>query len=71
MKVHGAFKPLVSPINLHPYSEAIREGADSFLFAEYKICAYFIVIFGAIILVLVSYSDSSWCGRCKLDPFLA
>jgi len=34
---------------------AIREGADSFLMAEYKICAIFIVIFGAIVLVLCSY----------------
>lgn len=37
--------------------EAIREGADSFLFAEYKICFAFIVCFGAIVFVLTSFVD--------------
>jgi len=34
---------------------AIYEGAESFLRAEYTICAWFIVVFGAIIFVLVSW----------------
>jgi inorganic pyrophosphatase len=39
--------------------EAIREGADSFLMAEYRICAIFIVLFGAIVLCFVALG-SSW-----------
>ena len=35
--------------------EAIYEGAESFLQAEYTVCAYFIVAFTAIIFVLVSW----------------
>ena len=34
---------------------AIYEGAESFLRAEYSICAWFILIFSAIIFVLVSW----------------
>ena len=34
---------------------AIYEGAESFLRAEYTICAWFILIFGAIIFVLVAW----------------
>ena len=34
---------------------AIYEGAESFLRAEYTICAWFILIFGGIIFVLVSW----------------
>ena len=34
---------------------AIYEGAESFLRAEYTICGWFIIIFGAIIFVLVSW----------------
>jgi len=41
--------------------EAIREGARSFLAAEYKVCALFIVVFGILILVLTSYTgESGW-----------
>jgi hypothetical protein len=32
--------------------EAIREGADSFLLAEYTICAYFLAGFGVIVLLV-------------------
>ena len=44
----------------------ISEGANSFLFAEYKICAIFIVLMSALILVLTALSgkstskDGSW-----------
>lgn len=34
--------------------DAIREGADSFLFAEYRICLIFIAIFGSLVLLLTS-----------------
>mmetsp|Transcript_8190 Transcript_8190/g.15146 ORF Transcript_8190/g.15146 Transcript_8190/m.15146 type:complete len:777 (+) Transcript_8190:117-2447(+) len=33
---------------------AIRQGADSFLFAEYRICLIFVVFFGALVFVLTS-----------------
>ena len=39
---------------------AVREGADSFLFAEYRICGIFIVLFGAAVLVLTSYQKDEW-----------
>jgi len=38
--------------------KAISEGAAAFLFAEYKICAIFIVVFGAIVFILTSYSTA-------------
>lgn len=34
---------------------AIYEGAESFLRAEYTICAWFVLVFGGIIFVLVSW----------------
>ena len=34
--------------------EAIREGADSFLFAEYRICMIFILCFGTLVFLLTS-----------------
>mmetsp|Transcript_9526 Transcript_9526/g.12368 ORF Transcript_9526/g.12368 Transcript_9526/m.12368 type:complete len:771 (-) Transcript_9526:124-2436(-) len=40
--------------------EAIREGADSFLFAEYRICMYFIIGFGTLVLILTSRADGKW-----------
>lgn len=44
--------------------ESIREGARSFLKAEYRICCLFIVGFGAVILVLTSYVDGEWNWAC-------
>ena len=35
--------------------EAIYEGAESFLRAEYSVCFWFVIAFAAIILVLVSW----------------
>jgi len=35
--------------------EAIYEGAESFLRAEYTVCAYFIIVFSVLVLVLVSW----------------
>mmetsp|Transcript_39553 Transcript_39553/g.54918 ORF Transcript_39553/g.54918 Transcript_39553/m.54918 type:complete len:807 (+) Transcript_39553:102-2522(+) len=37
----------------------IRDGAKSFLHAEYKMCAMFVVLFGAVVLGLVSHVDST------------
>ena len=33
--------------------EAIRDGADAFLMAEYKICFIFVVCFAAVIFFLI------------------
>lgn len=41
--------------------EAIYEGAESFLRAEYKVCFYFIIIFGLIVWGLVSWG-TGWDG---------
>jgi len=40
--------------------EKIRNGATTFLIAEYTVCAVFIVVFGAIVLVLCSYGSNKW-----------
>ena len=40
--------------------DAIREGADSFLRAEYTICAYFLLAFGLVVLFLVSYTGGEF-----------
>jgi len=40
--------------------DAIREGADSFLKAEYSVCAIFILIFGILIFILTSYVDGTF-----------
>lgn len=52
--------------------ESIREGADSFLFAEYRICMVFILAFGAAVLVLTSrtleeQADGTWETAWKWD----
>jgi len=40
--------------------DAIREGADSFLRAEYTICAYFIASFGVVVLLMTSYVEKKF-----------
>lgn len=40
--------------------EAIRNGADAFLSAEYTICCIFIVLFGAVVFFLVGIGQDSW-----------
>lgn len=40
--------------------EAIRRGADAFLYAEYAICAIFIFIFGAVVFLLVGMGQEDW-----------
>jgi len=39
---------------------AIADGANAFLFAEYRICAVFLVIFAIIVLCLISWGTGSW-----------
>lgn len=59
----GLKQPLTGDENLPRLVEiynAIREGADSFLFAEYKLCGIFIIIFGVLVLVLTSRVDGDW-----------
>jgi inorganic pyrophosphatase len=54
--------------------KAISEGAAAFLFAEYKICAIFIVIFGAIVFILTSYSTIpvvTGTGASKITTLVA
>ena len=61
----GNQETLVSGVNIDTTKligiyEAIREGADSFLKAEYTICAYFILAFGIVVLLLVSYTGGEF-----------
>jgi inorganic pyrophosphatase len=61
----GNQETLVSGVNIDTSKligiyEAIREGADSFLKAEYTICAYFILAFGIVVLLLVSYTGGEF-----------
>jgi len=46
--------------NLHEIYGHIRGGAKSFLIAEYKICAIFLVVFGATVVVLCAQGDGGW-----------
>ena len=53
----GNQETLVSGVNIDTSKligiyEAIREGADSFLKAEYTICAYFILAFGIVVPII-------------------
>lgn len=45
----------------------VTQGAKSFLWAEYKICFMFIVVFGAIVLILVAHP---WHGAVWLEGVL-
>jgi H(+)-translocating pyrophosphatase len=45
-------------IRLVEIYESIREGADSFLRAEYRICAIFILGFGALVFVLTAHGKT-------------
>eukprot|EP00929_Paragymnodinium_shiwhaense_P040404 TRINITY_DN21100_c0_g2_i1.p1 TRINITY_DN21100_c0_g2~~TRINITY_DN21100_c0_g2_i1.p1 ORF type:complete len:795 (+),score=198.67 TRINITY_DN21100_c0_g2_i1:102-2486(+) len=54
---HGGEDPSQTLVTIY---EAIREGADAFLFAEYRICFAFIVIFGLIVFILVSHSSDTF-----------
>lgn len=43
----------------------IQKGADSFLFAEYRICAMFLFAFGIVVLILTANTPKGarWAGR--------
>ena len=50
--------------------DLIRNGAKSFLHAEYKICALFVVVFGAVIYFLVSVGSGSQAGLLTTIAFV-
>ncbi|CAK9089176.1 Pyrophosphate-energized vacuolar membrane proton pump (Pyrophosphate-energized inorganic pyrophosphatase) (H(+)-PPase) (Vacuolar H(+)-pyrophosphatase) [Durusdinium trenchii] len=50
---------------LQTISAAIQAGAKSFLNAEYKICAAFLVVFGVLVLVLLGTADN--CGNVPIS----
>eukprot|EP00939_MAST-03C_sp_MAST-3C-sp1_P003997 g3997.t1 len=53
--------------NLKKIYILVSEGANDFLFAEYKIIAYFVVGFGLLVLILVGSADE--CGTEQMvDP---
>ena len=41
---------------------AITAGAEAFLRAEYTICAYFVIVFAAVIFFLISWGQNSTYG---------
>mmetsp|Transcript_18118 Transcript_18118/g.21707 ORF Transcript_18118/g.21707 Transcript_18118/m.21707 type:complete len:806 (-) Transcript_18118:478-2895(-) len=38
----------------------IQDGAKAFLFAEYKMCAAFLIVFGFLVMLLVSHVEGEW-----------
>ena len=48
--------------------DAIRDGADSFLRAEYTICAYFIAAFGIVVLLMTSYVEKEFTSTRAASP---
>eukprot|EP00227_Mantoniella_beaufortii_P010006 CAMPEP_0197583860 /NCGR_PEP_ID=MMETSP1326-20131121/6638_1 /TAXON_ID=1155430 /ORGANISM="Genus nov. species nov., Strain RCC2288" /LENGTH=756 /DNA_ID=CAMNT_0043148139 /DNA_START=153 /DNA_END=2423 /DNA_ORIENTATION=- len=61
----GTQAPLVAALGIDSARllfiyEAIREGADSFLLAEYTICLYFLAAFGVVVFCLVSYTNGEF-----------
>merc|ERR1719424_1045413 len=46
-------------VKLNELYLAISEGADSFLKAEYKLCAIFIAVSFPLILILIAWGDSA------------
>ena len=52
--------------NMIEIYETIIKGAKSFLLEEYKICAAFIVVFGALVFVMVSHA-----GTCTEAQYVA
>lgn len=49
---------------------AISEGAEAFLRAEYTICAYFVICFGAIIFTLISWGQNTQAGLLTTLAFV-
>merc|ERR1719453_1689443 len=47
--------------------KAVSEGAAAFLFAEYRICAIFIVVFGTVVFILTSYTIEGDKAAWKWD----
>lgn len=59
------YKVLQNERMMHIY-ECIRAGADSFLMAEYKVCAIFVFFFGITVFVLTSYRLDN-AGKTEWD----
>jgi len=55
---------------LHLVHDAISEGAEAFLRAEYTICAYFIVVFGFIVFALISWGQTVQLGLLTTLAFV-
>lgn len=54
---------------LKDYGHKIDEGANSFLFAEYKIMAIFVVLFGILVYVIVDILGAKAGGGTKYLPY--
>ncbi|KAG5180782.1 inorganic pyrophosphatase [Tribonema minus] len=50
----------VQTAKLREIYQAIKDGADAFLNAEYTICLVFIIVFGAAVFFLISIGQGSW-----------
>jgi len=56
---HKTADPAMAQKVLLDVYDAVRHGADAFLFAEYRICIVFLFLFGIVILILVSHVGSA------------
>lgn len=59
-----------SRVMLKEVYNAIRVGAQSFLTAEYTICAQFVIGFGALVLVLISWGQGLGAGILTTAAFV-
>jgi len=66
----GKFSPRKEVEMLREVYEAISAGAEAFLFAEYSICALFVVIASVIIFALISWSQDSTMGFLTSASFV-
>jgi len=57
--VHGSVSKESTTERLVEIYTAIYEGAESFLKAEYTICGYFVVLFGALVFGLVTWGTGN------------
>ena len=56
-------------LELRSIYDTIREGAKAFLYAEYRICFVFIVLFGALVLGLVAKGSDMQQGTLTALSF--
>jgi len=57
-------------VRLYEVYEAITEGAETFLSAEYRICAAFVVCFALIIFLLISFGQTITDGVLTMVAFV-